>query len=148
MALELLNTEPQRIVLEGSGMSGRGIQFRMLPPDEKRTVDVDAAKGIGKDGNQAQFYQAQMRDGMSRILMSVTERAGLTHKDLVNPDLVWHKLTLAELNDPIGDYNLYSKKLFTTRDLEFIEALYNRLHNVPKGEFDDIMGKALRVSGA
>ena len=148
MALELLETEPLRIVLQGSGMSGRGIQFKPLDPDVKRDVDLSAAKAAGKDANQVQIYELAARDGMARMLMAVTDKAGLSSDDLVKQEIVWHTLTLAELNNPLSDYYLWGKKLFTTRDLEFIEAIYSRLHSVPKDEFDAIMGKAMRVSGA
>jgi hypothetical protein len=144
MALEAISVEPQRLILMGSGMSGRGIKFRMLESGEKRTVDLESARNAGKDANNVMVYEIATRDGMSRMLMAVTDQAGLENFD--RQDLVWHTLTLTELNNPESDYYLWGKKLFTTRDLEFIEAIYGRLHNVPKDEFDAIMGKAQRVS--
>lgn len=147
MALQKLSTDPQRVLLKGAGLSGRGIQFRMLNPEEKRNVDLDAAKTGGKDANQVLIHEVRTRDGMARMLMEVTDEAGLESFD--DPrGLTWHKLTLAELNNPTSDYYLQNKELFTTRDLEFIEAIYNTLHNVPQTEFDAIMGKALKVASA
>lgn len=145
MALEAISVAPQRLILAGSGMSGRGIQFRMLEPEEKREVDLAAAKQAGEKANQVQVYEIAVRDAMTRMLTAVTDQAGV--ENLTQEGLVWHPLTVAELNNPIIEYYMWGKKLFTTRDLEFIEAIYGRLHNVQKDEFDAIMGKALKVSG-
>jgi hypothetical protein len=146
MGLQLLETDPQRILLAGNGMSGRGIQFRVLGPDEKRAVDLDAARAAGKDANSSTVYELAVRDGMTRMLTHITEQCGVT--DLQQPDLVWHKVSLTDLAVPDSEYYLWRKGLFTTRDLEFIEAIYSRIHAVSKDEFEAAMGKAMRVSAA
>lgn len=135
------------VVLSAKGCSGRGVRFRELTAPEVDGLAVEAIKAIGSDATVAQFRIAETREGIVRMLTSVTRKGGLTRatvRELRPAD--WQPLTEADLMNPNGEL-AYEKLFRNSKDHAVLGALFAQYHKVSQSELDAIVGEALPVSG-
>jgi hypothetical protein len=117
--------------------SGRGVRFEMLSPTDRDAALVSAAMLAG--GDKIKLTLFRQREGVKRMLRSVTKRKGLSPEALVDPETEWMPVDHALLE---SDYD----KLFTCRDDEVLAWFYRQYHEPSAEEVEAIAKKVRPVS--
>jgi hypothetical protein len=142
--LQKLDSKIFQVHLNGAGMSGRGVRFRLLSPEEKRKSDGFAADKVGPQASGVDYFNMRLHEGMKSALTAVTEKYGLS--DPFADDVKWQDVNYTMLSTPGGDWNLESGDVFTPADIEILTGLY-RLHHEPSQlALAQIMGEAKAVA--
>lgn len=142
--LQKLDTKSFQVHLNGVGMSGRGVRFKLLSPDEKRKSDAFAADKVGPTASGPEYFIARVHEGMKSSLIAVTERHSL--KDPFAEDVKWIAIDYTALSTPGGDLNLESGGVFMPADIEILTGLYRLYHEPSSVTLAQIMGEAKAVA--
>lgn len=131
--------------LAGPHMSGRGVKLRDLTASEVDEALI--AAGQQANGDSTRFLALRPREAARRMLVAVTDQAGLPDIDAVRA-ASWHRCTLLELEGMAeGAGKAWAlDELFTSKDVEVLESIFRRRHDVTVAEVDAIMGKGLQAT--
>lgn len=119
--------------------SGRGVRYRVLKGKERDSILYTTA--ILADGDQSKHTILRWHEGVCRMLVSCTEKTGLTDEQVCDPATKWKELTAQTL----ADRDVYDD-LFTTADDEILTALYRHFHEPSRADIQGILGKPKVVS--
>lgn len=142
--LQKLDTKSFQVHLNGVGMSGRGVRFRLLSPEEKRKSDAVAADKVGPSASGVDYFNARVYEGMKSALMAVTEKHSLT--DPFAEDVKWLDVDYTALSTHGSDLNLESGGVFMPADIEILTGLYRLYHEPSSVALAQIMGEAKAVA--
>jgi hypothetical protein len=126
-----------QIHLAGKGYSGRGVRYRVLPPDEIEHIEKVASGTLTKESTVYEFSSAVARMGIEQMVVEVTDPIEPGKQLNGQP---WRKLS------PEQAHNEWNK-LFSTKDTQMLKRLYSREHAVTEEEVDRIMEGKVTVAG-
>ncbi len=123
--------------LRGKGHSSRGVRVAALQSHEVEDNLIAAAKLAGPDATPIEIKKTEWRNGIKLFIKAYTEPC----ENPLAADVKWKKASVSGFDD--GGL----AKFFTAKDCQILESLYRDYHEVTQKEMDDIVGKALPVSG-
>jgi hypothetical protein len=130
-------TRISQLHLAGENHSWRGVRIRDLSTPERRQVENDAAKLVGEEGSLMQLRNETLSQALFRMVVEVTKEPV---QSLGNGEQ-WVRTPLASLAIP-GEWD----RLFTARDTQALERIYNKRHEMSPTEVDLLAGKLLPVA--
>jgi hypothetical protein len=146
--LEKLDAKQFQIHLNGPGMSGRCVRFKLLSPSEKRASDTIASGLVPNNASPMEFFERRLFEGIKTFLVAVTEQHSLPsmYPKAGEPAPSWRDVNYADLSTPGGDWNIESGNVFTPADIETLEGLYRTYHEPSQESLKSIMGEAKPVA--
>ncbi len=135
-----LDAQIFQIHLNGPGMSGRGVRFRMLKPKQKRASDAVAATKVDKDASIQEFVAMRLLEGVRSFITEITLKANLPTLFPESGEVEWKKVSYVDLAHG-GDCDIDSGELFTALDVEFLEGLYRMYHEPSQEQVKTILGE-------
>jgi hypothetical protein len=132
---------PKAPVLNFDNFSGRGVQLRVLDPDQKDKIAEIVAKNLGEGGLITEYHRLRERGCVYRCIVAVTREKELDEAGLAKA--TWAKVTEEELEEK-GP--LSARSLFTTKDITTLTAWYREQHEVSTEDIAAIMGKAVELA--
>lgn len=124
--------------LTGPRHSGRAVRVRQLDDSEVSDCLTDAARQLGPTGLYGELKMIEWKMGIKRMVVAVSDPCEDPFKDGVK----WRKVS-----HPDFDENGLAT-FFTSKDVKFLQRLYQDYHEVNDSEIDVIMGKGKAVSEA
>lgn len=130
--------------LDGPGMSGRMVRYRILGVDEIQRNEESVAREASTDKTMSVLqYNAKVNDlGRITMIVAVTEKMTKSQRADTAPAAVkWQRVDAATLE-------MKWKEFFTTKDTVALRAIYDREHSVSASDLEAIMsGKAEELEG-
>jgi hypothetical protein len=130
-------TRISQLHLAGENHSWRGVRIRDLTTPQRRKVENDAAKLVGQDGSLMELRNETLAQALLLMVVEVTADPVET----LNGQAKWVKTPLASLSQP-GEWD----RLFTARDTQALERIYNQRHEMSLTEVELLSGKLLPVA--
>ena len=120
--------------LLGRGFSGRAVRVQPLDPIESENNLLAAAKLAGPEAQPLEFKKIEWRNGVKLFITEYSEAC----TDPTKPEVKWKKVKAGDLDD-VGT-------VFTSKDIQALEAIFRDYHEVMPSEIDAIMGKAIDLT--
>lgn len=142
-----------QVHLDQTGMSGRGVRFRLLDEELVRKCEEEGARLAGKEPSLVQMRNSQLHMALCYMIREISEpvegkrtnaEGEEVPRKLTDEGVEWTKVRFSDLNMVDGPKGW--KRFFGAKDTDGLQKLYSRYHEVNAFELNELVGKALPVA--